>query len=1375
MESPQKKSVSKKLAGYTAIFLTILILGAFICFYLWYYVSNNESKIYNRQFRTLERIAHNMNQRIPDFSKLAKVKISEAERKFEFNEQGKRQLRSTLTKNSLKIFDVIRFSDNYFEGSEKDTATNKFTSNIYTDSTYVFELENETYVIFRKSTYGKSAIELGIKVSHYLPRLLKYDFFTNYALIKNKTVIYNDFAQRIDTQKVDSLLDHVSAFEAQSIRKVELSGEKYTLFTIPFSIFNKDIYTLTGVIPSKRISSEKMSVSDSYVFALFFLLLGVAVAFPFLKIYLMSPLEKLKSIDILLSMFSLTLGAGLFFYALFSQYQYRFVDKVNYDKLQINLSNQIKNSFVNDLSQTIDQITSFDSSFQYTPYDITNVLEDSILVHSVSKTDLNPSNLKINYKNFKLAFWLDNSGSDTIKWVNDSILPASNDYSDRDYFISGSKGAFWTLSQKRDHPFVMQPVRSWTDGEFRAVVAIPSRAEEFKLNKETDSKKIVLAAISSRLPSVISAVLPDAYSFCIVDKKGEVWFHSDINRCLNENILDECNKNPYLVTAMEMRTSVFFDETYSGALSRVRVEPVDGLPLFMVTIRDKNPIMIKNIKIFVVTLFFLVIMLLMVGLQIGILLMFNIRNSKLKANQLRLDWLWPDRKRSEIYKRFSIFNLGMAVGTICMLTFFMPAYENPLLAFYMVFFNIYVTLSTYYFICHYRFLKLISDKGRIKRLIIYVTGTLFLFGIITLFYNAIESTLTAIAYSLLVIAAAYILFKPFIKGQENPDSSISEDKMVKGFTLMLLTWVTLAALLPVYCFFVLAHNVEAEIIGRQHQISWVKKINELTDKGSDLINGNQKFDLSENSNINNIYREKGFYTTTISDSVPIHGKGAIETGCSSSQPFIVWLNNLFHFNFNAACSRGTMLSRFELQDKLTYNWISTDWDTLKLVARDAKISSDGIGDNLYIETAIPLYQLPWIFDEGGKIKALLFWISIVFFFCIMFLVKRYFIKKMFLPDFLNAEDGNGKGYLEQLSNYQPGKNENDMGIRIVVVSLPHSGKNKYFREKENFKHFKKVFIDFAKIGQDAHWEVEIEKLNNAKPTDLIICYHFETNMSDPRSNNLKLQTLELMFRLKLKNVVLISTIHPATYLNYVSKMEDEVDGLTTDIAQLMKDSNYYLWSSLLSSFEVLYFPLKKDLQTHSENSITFEAIIDHECNHGLYLKNLRAQDVINIPDEKRELNFEEIEEIYLKIQTLSYTYYLSLWNTLTREEQYLLYDLAEDGLVNYKNFDSLTKLFLKGLIIKSGRLYVMNKSFRNFILTEVKKGNPILNDDNRAKDSAWSKFKIPFYIVFVTVMFFLFYTQQDSFNTLATILGGFTASFPLILKLWNMMNSGKLE
>ena len=57
---------------------------------------------------------------------------------------------------------------------------------------------------------------------------------------------------------------------------------------------------------------------------------------------------------------------------------------------------------------------------------------------------------------------------------------------------------------------------------------------------------------------------------------------------------------------------------------------------------------------------------------------------------------------------------------------------------------------------------------------------------------------------------------------------------------------------------------------------------------------------------------------------------------------------------------------------------------------------------------------------------------------------------------------------------------------------------------------------------------------------------------------------------------------------------------------------------------------------------------------------------------------------------------------LGQKEQLALYDLAEDGLMNATNYTEVIKLYSKGLVIrKDGVLLMVNRSFRNFVLTIV--------------------------------------------------------------------------
>src|SRR5204862_431339 len=66
----------------------------------------------------------------------------------------------------------------------------------------------------------------------------------------------------------------------------------------------------------------------------------------------------------------------------------------------------------------------------------------------------------------------------------------------------------------------------------------------------------------------------------------------------------------------------------------------------------------------------------------------------------------------------------------------------------------------------------------------------------------------------------------------------------------------------------------------------------------------------------------------------------------------------------------------------------------------------------------------------------------------------------------------------------------------------------------------------------------------------------------------------------------------------------------------------------------------------------------------------KLHDVLSFDSEKttRE-NKKELayDELVLQEQSVSHNFYTEIWESLSRDEKFILYDLAEDGLVNIKN------------------------------------------------------------------------------------------------------------
>ncbi len=90
-------------------------------------------------------------------------------------------------------------------------------------------------------------------------------------------------------------------------------------------------------------------------------------------------------------------------------------------------------------------------------------------------------------------------------------------------------------------------------------------------------------AATSSLPSVIDPVAPEGYGFCIVNKGGDVWFHSDSSLNLQENIVRQTGDNVYVQAALSSGLPQSLRVDYHGGIHRFSISPFEGFPLYLVT------------------------------------------------------------------------------------------------------------------------------------------------------------------------------------------------------------------------------------------------------------------------------------------------------------------------------------------------------------------------------------------------------------------------------------------------------------------------------------------------------------------------------------------------------------------------------------------------------------------------------------------------------------------------------------------------------------------------------------------------------------------------------------------------------------------------
>lgn len=168
------------------------------------------------------------------------------------------------------------------------------------------------------------------------------------------------------------------------------------------------------------------------------------------------------------------------------------------------------------------------------------------------------------------------------------------------------------------------------------------------------------------------------------------------------------------------------------------------------------------------------------------------------------------------------------------------------------------------------------------------------------------------------------------------------------------------------------------------------------------------------------------------------------------------------------------------------------------------------------------------------------------------------------------------------------------------------------------------------------------------------------------------------------------------------------------------------------------------------------------------------EDIKDEKDEKHNGN-NEISPFLRMNFILNYNHnkfsaeYNKIWKSLPEDGQTrsVLYDFAQDQFVNYKNKGIIMDLMEKGIIDchpLTGRLKMMNLSFRIFILSKSKQDKFITKFKDESKNGTYSKLKIPIFIVAISALLLLMYLNKDSYDRVAVMGGSIVSVIALLNK-----------
>lgn len=142
------------------------------------------------------------------------------------------------------------------------------------------------------------------------------------------------------------------------------------------------------------------------------------------------------------------------------------------------------------------------------------------------------------------------------------------------------------------------------------------------------------------------------------------------------------------------------------------------------------------------------------------------------------------------------------------------------------------------------------------------------------------------------------------------------------------------------------------------------------------------------------------------------------------------------------------------------------------------------------------------------------------------------------------------------------------------------------------------------------------------------------------------------------------------------------------------------------------------------------------------------------------------EDVILAVQRRAQLQLRQLWETLSPHERYLLYDLAQDGLVNGRDSLIINDLLQRGLLVYDQLgLRIVNESFRSFILVGLPQEQALRIEREARQEAqserAWNRRSFPIFLLLSAAGLFIFVTQRSALNEVQAFLTAILSIAPL--------------
>lgn len=1068
------------------------------------------------------------------------------------------------------------------------------------------------------------------------------------------TIIYHSFDSNLKLSHLITESDTLNGLE----KNVKLIGREYRLFAKNYhSAHLKQLnlksagssYTFYGLVTWEEYASTNLRLDVWLIILLATALLLILIGLPLLKLLFISEVERLFRRDVILAGISVIIGTPILFLVFLSIFQYARQYYYEIPKDLSDLSITIEKRFTEENEQIVKQLYQLKPSFN-------DLLNDDRKVQNSSKYyALDQSVNLTGYSDFMKIARVEASGEVGEQLIWGKIEPSSEGevrtLRDRPYFQDWKKGRRPGIAIE-GLDYVMRPVLSLEEGTEEANYLIPFETR----NGKVQSTDVMVAGVN--LSSVNQPILPTGYQFAVIDKRGEVWFHSLPGRSTLENFFNSTLDESYLRSLIDgnIQSPLYLD--YMGSNQIAYVNPISDSELFVITLYDTELLKLQTSESLSIGSLGIFAAFLVICFLTFVTIYLRRRKANFyKYKRFPFRFLEPDSDNWMGYTTLILFFSIIILGTT--LVVYLSDLESSLV--FMV--NMLLMIWAYIFV-YYRFNILKrhrlrqpeveqveeangSDEGSVKgaqaKKMVSVTKErigdkslkpgladflilVFVLALNVLILNQKSGVGGEGQMDFLIIVQLLILLMMFFSiftvdslnsalswARVNPEKTIYK----RLYIWFLFLWLCLNSILPAFSYFNEASQVERTIWQKKSQLDMARAF----DAKYAALDTIMEFPVEIKEERLIAHLKSSVYEieesdTTVSIVTPEGKAGSYKADSSKFKNLLFFLRPIYDEKIAE-----TQSLIFDAPDNEKWRWNQGN----KQLSFRYKLKS------LPGQDYQAVYQLPKmnrpIFLQGNVYGQIVMILLIIGVFLSIFYLVVFFARKIFGFDYSGYKPNDFLSP-DNIKTLRKSIDQEGAINNLAIVGLPNSGKMKLAFELLSYDTTKKVVgiscLNIAEEGGKVNMDCEkvdtlVDDLGNCtyKPGgdlgvktvaelaeyDVLIVENFEHGYQSHTENAKKLKLLKELLD-QGKQLILLTDIYPSQVLSFYRRLIHRSESPNEE-----HQEHFNAWHNVFGAFTDILHGFNKN------HKVIDTALDDYEKSAGMQIK-LSARELIT-----KELGF----------------------------------------------------------------------------------------------------------------------------------------------------------